>query len=530
MITVLVVDDERIIREGLIQLIRKKCPNYLVIGEAADGEAALQQTRLLHPDVAIVDIRMPVMGGIDYMRLAAQEAAPPSFIALTGYADFEYARQLMGLGCEGYLLKPLKHPELIELLERIAQKKQKIASAAPMPTAETADHEQEELLRSLSMGQCVAQEMLVQKGLSCLLGSYWHILVSVDGVAKLRSQLSGRGMDWHLASWYAIPQALRRMAFPERVRGVVLSLTDRTTALLLFDQSGAVLSRDQVAAAAQLVRSSAQQNETLSLTLGISGPHHGIESYQTAYEQSVSAVGYRFYDGCGRSFDYNPLRPLSARPDIASHEHRLLSALDLNDGEGSRRALDELFQKLCFDQVRKSAAVMVLSKLYIEIINVLEKQGYHELLHGLPNYESFETLLSGQDLFIQMRQQFDALITHICRIFDESANGSRAVRQAKQYVLNHMNQPVGAVDVAQALGMNPSYFSAIFKKETGENFTNYVNGVKMEQAKQLLRQPACKVYEVCRQVGFEDAKYFAKLFRRTTGMTPSEYREGKKKE
>lgn len=101
MISVLIVDDERIIREGLKRLIKNKCPDYTVIGEAADGAQALKLTQQLHPDLAIVDIRMPGLSGIDYMHLAAEEEDPPSFIALTGYAEFEYARKLMGVGCEG---------------------------------------------------------------------------------------------------------------------------------------------------------------------------------------------------------------------------------------------------------------------------------------------------------------------------------------------------------------------------------------------------------------------------------------------
>lgn len=137
MISVLIVDDERIIREGLKRLIKNKCPDYTVIGEAADGAQALKLTQQLHPDLAIVDIRMPGLSGIDYMHLAAEEEDPPSFIALTGYAEFEYARKLMGVGCEGYLLKPLKHAELITTLQRIAQNAS-AAHPAPLSSRGTA--------------------------------------------------------------------------------------------------------------------------------------------------------------------------------------------------------------------------------------------------------------------------------------------------------------------------------------------------------------------------------------------------------
>ena len=131
MIPVLIVDDEQIIREGLARLIRDKCPQYEVVAEAADGASALEITRRLHPRVALVDIRMQGMDGIEYIHLAAKEADAPRFIVLSGYAEFEYARRLIGVGCEGYLLKPLKHAELVGLMAQIARKLENEAQQAP---------------------------------------------------------------------------------------------------------------------------------------------------------------------------------------------------------------------------------------------------------------------------------------------------------------------------------------------------------------------------------------------------------------
>lgn len=530
MISVLIVDDERIIREGLMRLIREKCPGFQIVGEAADGQTALELTRSLRPQVAIVDICMPAMGGIDYMRLAAQEPQPPRFIVLTGYADFEYARQTIGLGCEGYLLKPLKHAELIATMGRIAQQLEKQPGQQRPGQDYTRYHRQEEALRSLSIGHQLSDKTLHALGMECLLGSYWYILISMDGIARLRSRLSGWGMDEHILNWYNIPDTLRQLQLPEPFRSLTASITDRTTALILYSADGQPLNRGQAASAARRLREAVHCDETLSVTLGLSGPHQGLESFQQAHEQCVCAVGYRFYDGGGKNHYYDPNRPLSARPDVVIHERNLLSALDTGDGEEAARNLTLLLNRLEETQVRKSAVVMVLSKLYVEIINTLEKQGRYTLLDNLPDDESFETMLSGQDQFLQVRSQLERVMVPIRKTLNESEGQSRAVRQAIRFVQSHMNQPVGAADAAQAIGMNPSYFSVLFKKETGENFTNYVNRVKIERAKLLLRQPACKVYEVCSQVGIEDAKYFAKLFRRVVGMTPSEYREGKTKE
>ena len=167
MISVLIVDDERIIREGLKRLIKNKCPDYAVIGEAADGAQALKLTQQLHPDLAIVDIRMPGLSGIDYMHLAAEEEDPPSFIALTGYAEFEYARKLMGVGCEGYLLKPLKHAELITTLQRIAQKRKRCSPGAAQQQGSSAA----QALDLLAEGRHATAKALHQVGLEGLIGS-----------------------------------------------------------------------------------------------------------------------------------------------------------------------------------------------------------------------------------------------------------------------------------------------------------------------------------------------------------------------
>ncbi|MEA5016753.1 MAG: response regulator [Candidatus Limiplasma sp.] len=526
--TVIIVDDEKIIREGLARVIQDKCPGFQVVGEAADGDSALKLTRALRPQVAIVDIRMPVMGGIDYMRIASQEPSPPRFIVLTGYADFEYARQIIGLGCEGYLLKPLKHKELTELMGKIA------AALAPGPRPMPRDaHEagqcREDALRGLAMGCEVDEETLQKSGLECLTGRYHLALLSVDGVAQLRRRLSSSGMDPQLRGWYAIPEIVSQAAREQAgVHTVVTAMTDRTTALLLSAPQGTPLAREQVTALVEAVRKAVEEATDLSITLGISGPHQGASAYPLAADQCTCAVGYRFYSRTGQTFWYDKARPLSALPDGYEMEKAALSALDMGDGEGTARWVGELMNRLKEIQVRKSTAVMVLSKLYVEMVNLLDKKGMQSILRQLPPYDEFETLLAGRDLFEEVREQMERTLETLARLLsqDQVTGSKKTVRLAMKYVQDNMDKPMGTNEAAQHLTINASYFSVLFKRETGENFINYVNRVKIERAKTLLREPMCKVYEVCEQVGYEDSKYFARLFRKLVGMTPSQYREG----
>lgn len=519
MISVIIVDDERIIREGLKRLINNKCPDYFVVGEAADGAQALKLTQQLHPDLAIVDIRMPGLNGIDYMHLAAQEENPPSFIALTGYAEFEYARKLMGVGCEGYLLKPLKHAELIATLQRIAQKHgRRLHSAASQPSSNAS-----QVIDLLVEDGHATDQVLRQAGLEGLLGSYWLMVAAKDGPTKL----SGDKKD---NSATGIAQLLKTVVLPSKLKGIFTPLANGTVAALLYAAGGGALSRSQVASAARCLREETRHFPTYTVSFGLSGPWNGPGSFPTAVEQCLEALTYRFYDGYGKIHFFDAQRLPAARPDINQYERALLTALDINDHGAASLCLAHLLDRLVQDKVEKQDVVMVLSKLYVEIINALEKQEQHSLIKTLPEYKHFETTLSSQTFYDDIRHEMELVIKHVFQNQNESHSSSRAVRQAKRYVYAHMNQPVTLTDISRETGMNPSYFSMLFKKETGENFTNYVNRTKIEHAKLLLRQPACKVYQVCSQVGFDDAKYFAKLFRRLVGMTPSDYREGRSKE
>lgn len=518
MISVLIVDDERIIREGLKRLIQNKCPDFYVVGEATDGAQALKLTRHLRPQLAIVDIRMPGLNGIDYMHLAAQEQSPPSFIALTGYAEFEYARRLMGVGCEGYLLKPLKHAELIATMQSIAQKLRLRAAAPALPA--DAGNDTAELVRQLVAGKLPTSQALCGSGLDAMLQRYWLAALSRDGPAAEGSANPDDFAD-NLARF------LLSVSLPANIKGFFCPISNETVLGILHSVEGGILPRSQMASAARCLREAVRQFSTHSISLGFSGPLSGSEAFSTAWKQCLEALAYRFYNGNAQAHFYDALCLPAPRPNTSQYERALLNALDMNDCNAAVLCLSRLLDRLAQDRVEKQDVVMVLSKLYVEIINALEKRDQHALIKALPEHKHFDAMLSSHTFFSDIRSDTERIILPVFQNQDEQKNGSRAVRQARQYIHTHMDQPVTLTDTAQKVGMNPSYFSMLFKKETGENFTNYVNRIKIEHAMVLLRQPACKVYQVCSQVGFEDAKYFAKLFRRIVGMTPSDYREGR---
>ena len=142
MTKVLIVDDEKIIRDGLARLIMDHCPEMTVVGAASNGQIALAELERLRPDICLVDMKMPVMDGAEFIRQARPRYPKVRFVVISGYAEFEYARQLIGYGCDAYLLKPVKIEELTQLLKRLSSQ---LSEGQTSPPVEPPSPKPEEL-------------------------------------------------------------------------------------------------------------------------------------------------------------------------------------------------------------------------------------------------------------------------------------------------------------------------------------------------------------------------------------------------
>lgn len=121
MTKIYIIDDEQLIREGIKKIIRENCRGCTIVGEASNGKTGFEETMMLKPDVAIVDICLPIMGGLEYVNLIQKKMAKMRFIMISGYANFKHAKESLTLGCSYYLLKPIKHEELIEAINKISE-------------------------------------------------------------------------------------------------------------------------------------------------------------------------------------------------------------------------------------------------------------------------------------------------------------------------------------------------------------------------------------------------------------------------
>ena len=409
---VFLVDDEIVIREGIRTSFPWEESSYTLVGEAPDGEIALPMIRDTNPDILITDIRMPFMDGMELCRIVRSQMPWIGIIILSGYDEFEYARQGIQLGVKEYLLKPITSGELRQALDRVSAQLAK----------EREDRERSERLRRRVEGGSV---FLREKLLSSL---YSEDAGEADAEHTLR-ELDNMGIHLQAPSYAVIDAAFQPVKTGYEV------LTD------LAETSGGIVFASPCRTGARL------------LILG----GNEAETEERAYAFASSSARDLERSGCQR--------------------------VRISIGEIVSRPSEILKSFRTARHIRHTLADQEESTIIVGVREIGE----------LPSEK--KTL--------------------------------SVVHEAKYYLSQHFADPnLMLQDVARAVNMSNSRFSTVFAQQSGKTFTEYLTGLRLNRARELLRETEKKASDIAFEVGYNDAHYFSYLFKKNLGLTPSEYRHG----
>ncbi|WP_410513255.1 response regulator [Paenibacillus sp. BR2-3] len=515
----LIVDDEKNIRQGLKIIIDREYPGIYEISNAANGAEALNQFRDQPADIIITDIRMPVMDGIALLEhLSAEKGAgqePAAVIILSGFDDFEYAKSAIRYRVKDYLLKPIRRDELFEVLGRINEE-----LAEQHASLRKLEQEAESLRRERRSR--LLQQLLLQKE------------------SPIHSEMQDRGREWgEELEGLPIPFIIGLLSYHcsngTRIKpGEVQELIERRTGLLkgfseiLIDWDGRlVLIGSSREAFVELSRQ-AEVKELGGLLIGISGAGREPGEIRSCYDEASRALQYTYLYPQINFIDYETVREnrLSFPPPdedlrkllnmlgtgrekemrgllaaIFQIEH--LKRMDLSYLEGvgrlmNERVLDEVFR------VHGEVSVEVL-KLYRSVGNMYNFRHFHDYYRALENL-----LVSVNDYIIGVR----------------SAHTEHAeMKEALAYIEGNYHRSLNMAMVSNHVSLNYSYFSEAFKAYTGESFVTYLKKVRIRHAKRLLSEGrSSRLEEVSEAVGFENSKHFSRVFKELEGISPGEYR------
>lgn len=507
MYKVMLVEDEVLVRESMVQNTDWHALEFERPIACGDGREAMEAYVREKPDVVITDICMPFADGLELAAFIRERDENAIIVLLTGFSEFSYAQQAIRYHVNDYLLKPVSPKDFDQLLRKLAQKlDERAQTLGVINRAQYAD----ELMKDHVFRSILSSDVPEEE----LQAAARNAGVVFCGELHVAALCEGREAD---GAW------LSQQAEPLAQQFAPCQWRQAADGTLLFVFSGDETAELRVRAVSAC-RKLAQKLEEEPLTdifIGVSGVQAGFGGLRTAARSAEHALGYAFSTGLHLLFDQELTKSAGTlqTPDCPAASE-IASSLA---GGGGNRALEltgQLFSLMRRRQVHFSECAEQLEQLFVLMTSRLSREELARAPQVLPitHRESLESV----------RLRFERLEGYLLQIASSGVDSpaSRCARQAIQYLQeNYNNCDLKLADVLEHLGVSRSYFSSVFKAQTGQSFVEYLTNLRMEQAKRLLRETGLCTYEIAERIGFVDPHYFSVTFRRRTGLTPREYRE-----
>lgn len=516
----MIVDDEALIRKGLRARIEYFAFPDLEIVEADSGREALELFGDGGVDLALMDISMPDMNGLQVIEKAKELCPATRFILLSGYAEFSYAQQAIRLGVRAYLNKPVSNEELREQIEDVLRelRAEDASSGAERQDQNESDPEKE-LNLFLSGG---ARPESVCPGLcrqfpALFGGGYVYLGILHIGSRDRDDQRLTHGQFNALRP---VVRSLFMDAPCKCGRLIVNSYQNPQRLYALFVADSPAGLRRQVEMVFLTVRQGFERRVNARVAMGVSRMAGALSA--ECLTEARMALRQRNVHGRSNIYFYDDVPALETQPVPEAELELLRKHMVRGDRVGVRRQLERLFP----EKQSESFKAVYLHVLWVRVLSLMMSV-YGSLdpattNHLLNQMSRVETMVDREEIVHTLSELSDACMGR------ESGREMRAankIEYALEYIREHFNEEIVINDLAARLDMSPSYFSSMFKKEAGQSTMQYITALRIERAKHDLANTDLSVAVIAKDVGYEDSQYFFRVFKKITGMTPLQYRQ-----
>lgn len=523
MYKVILVDDEPLILLGLVNLINWQQLGLEVIGQCSDGGEALELLSRTSAHILITDIKMPVLTGLELIEAINEKQMNIKHIVLSGYDDFEYVKKAITLGIENYLLKPVSVIELESTLHNIIRK------------IESEVYKQIEfrqgmnILKDNILYRWVAGD--IEKSEFLERASLLHMSIDSSSFITVVIKVVGQP-DQH--STGKIPQKnLLRFA----IQNICTDVIGRRLQFQIFcspeEDVTLIISNAKVddfdAIRTILMESVVIINNLLGISVFITAGslEPMFQNVHLSYARAKQLQDYQMLRPPNSILFYDETVQAAAKIKklITFDGAELQEAIMALDRERSIRFIECFFLQLHNSTIYDpSDAKELMIDIVYQIKGAIRKKQHNP---G-PIFDAFPKLLSAlyvKQSFDQIREDFINLIHRAVDLLENiNKNLSPITTKVIGYIDNHHSQNINLSTLAEKFNVSPGYLGFLFKKETGESFTNYVNALRIQSAKKLLAETNLKITEISEQVGYTNANYFFTTFKKTENISPAEFR------
>ncbi len=528
MYKVFLVDDEIVVREGIRNNFPWEQTEFLLAGEAPDGEMALSMLQDIKPDILITDIKMPFMDGLALCRSIAHTMPWMQVVILSGYDEFAYAKEAISLGVKDYLLKPVNAQELLQALNRIGEriqdekKKQADLKALKEQFASSSRYMQEKLLRELFSASIQKEDVaeILERSrklhMSLLAKSYLVMLVA-PGYTDKRYEES-----------IAVQGSLQRLCDGSAGAVYYCEVGGYPVLLVLGDNESDL--EERAYGFAQAAQYGIEQAAGIRIQLSIGSAVKNL--WEVRDSLSAAQAVLRTMDAFQGE---NSQRRIMGIHDVGITPGLSLLNLDVVPiWEQLQYATQEDVDKILQHYISSLGDVVLRSTVmanyvYVEILlaasRIIKENGGvpQEVMPELVRQGPKENMQTVEDVLPLAREILSNAIA-----FRDKQNATRysmVIRRAQAYLNEHFANPgVSLHEVAGHVALSNNHFCTVFSQEMGITFTEYLTGLRLNRAKELLRTSSLRSSDIAYQVGYNDPHYFSYLFKKNTGLTPRDYR------
>ncbi|MWC29768.1 response regulator transcription factor [Paenibacillus sp. MMS18-CY102] len=534
----IIVDDEAVVRVGLKNTIDWNEHGFELIGDYANGRDAWEAVEQQKPDLVISDISMPFMDGLELAGLIAGSFPYIKVIILTGYDEFDYAQQALRLKVSDFILKPVTAREIRQLLDKVRgemdEERQRHENLSSL---------QDQLKQSVPLLRERFLERLVAVGLSKIeiedRFAYFGLPPLATHSLVMAIDIDDFG-DRELLSYEHDVEFLRFAAF-----NIFEEIAEKENAILFRTREERMVAIVTAHAAdgdesllyetafrlAEDVRHQIEKYLKFTVTIGIGRISLSPDMLPASFKSALSALDYRFLFGKNRVLSILDLegKPELASPPSLNWDRSLVSAVKSGSFEEAQQLIEQGISELKKALVPIGTCLLQMQKVTLSLMNAIQEvipAGRETSLDSqmmLMDVYRFKTL---DEIEGWLKQAVHAVMAEIADNRNHFTNSQ--VRRAVEYIeTNYANDKMSLQEICRHVLMSTSYFSLVFKQHTGETFIEYLTGVRIAKAKDLLQTTSLKFYEIAERVGYGDPNYFSILFKKHAGMTPKDYRENK---
>lgn len=535
-IKVFLVEDEMVIRRGIKNSIDWEKEGYIFCGEASDGELAYPMIIKEKPDILITDIRMPFMDGLELCKLVKKELPNIKILILSGYDEFDYAKEAIRLGVTEYLLKPISSGKLLEALNGVSEsirreKEDKDLVRKYMEEMrENPEHEKQKFFEQMIAGNLsMADALETGKKYEMNLSAGMYNLLLFRFTLGEENRKSGELLG---EAEYAIEKLTERLEYVfEFQRGV-----EGWAFLLMADNEEQMSER--VKELSKDLEEIMKNYSTIAYFGGIGQPVARLRELEESFREAERALAARFTMELNRIISVEDIRMAQNVDTLDDIEitsfgeiEKTRTMLEKFLNNGAEDEIDE-FVDVYINELPEENLKSVLMRQYIIMDAYIVMMSFCEKIEGIEGEmqaqsEELKNSMKTIQTLEEIKNYIRMLLKKIIGVRD-TISGRRysdIIEIAKDQIRKtYMSDEISLNTIAAEVGMSPSYFSSIFSKELGKTFVEYLTEIRMDRAKELLMCSSMKTSEIGYEVGYKDPHYFSYIFKKTQNCTPKEFR------